>query len=57
MFALKDACDIILQRLEPIKNMMATSGYTWEELITQAYLRRVPLSATGFATFDSVLNI
>ncbi|XP_023954191.2 xanthine dehydrogenase-like [Bicyclus anynana] len=42
-FATKKACEIILDRLNPIK---AKGSYTWEELITKAYEDGVDLQAT-----------
>ncbi|GMG24023.1 unnamed protein product [Ambrosiozyma monospora] len=46
--ALKDACDKLNNRLQPIKDMLKDKDYTWEQLIKTAYLERVSLSATGF---------
>ncbi|XP_041418512.1 xanthine dehydrogenase/oxidase isoform X1 [Xenopus laevis] len=44
--AILNACQIILQRLEPYKN--SNPDGSWESWISAAYLDRVSLSATGF---------
>ncbi|KAK3744401.1 hypothetical protein QZH41_012163 [Actinostola sp. cb2023] len=44
--AVKDACDKILQRLEPYK--ASNPNGTWEDWVLSAYLNHVNLSATGF---------
>lgn len=49
--ALKDACMKLNKRLKPVKDAITKEKgdkWTWEELITKAYLDRVSLSATGF---------
>ena len=49
--ALKDACVKLNKRLQPVKEALTREKgdkWTWEELITKAYLDRVSLSATGF---------
>ncbi|KHJ97695.1 putative xanthine dehydrogenase, molybdopterin binding subunit [Oesophagostomum dentatum] len=46
--AVQDACRQLLQRLDPFRK--ANPRGTWEEWVEQAYMERVPLSATGFAT-------
>lgn len=48
--ALKNACEKLNARLEPVKKELDAENpkWTWEELVKQAYLDRVSLSATGF---------
>ncbi|VEU22582.1 DEKNAAC103329 [Brettanomyces naardenensis] len=50
--ALKDACEKLNRRLGPVKKVLDSEKgegkWTWEQLITAAYLERVSLSATGF---------
>uniref|UniRef100_A0A0N5AMQ3 xanthine dehydrogenase n=1 Tax=Syphacia muris TaxID=451379 RepID=A0A0N5AMQ3_9BILA len=49
--AVKDACDKINQRLQPIKD--AHPDYTWEQIVEKAYLSRVPLFSSGFGIIHS----
>lgn len=43
-FAIKKACEILLERFKPIKEKM--EKYSWEELINQAYAANVDLQAS-----------
>ncbi|XP_035266263.1 aldehyde oxidase 5 [Anguilla anguilla] len=44
--AVKDACEKLMKRLEPI--MREYPKYTWPQWILEAYCQRISLSATGF---------
>uniref|UniRef100_H2YV29 Xanthine dehydrogenase/oxidase n=1 Tax=Ciona savignyi TaxID=51511 RepID=H2YV29_CIOSA len=44
--AVKNACEKILTRLEPLKNQ--NPKMSWVEITMKAYLERISLSATGF---------
>ncbi|KAJ8282636.1 hypothetical protein COCON_G00051550 [Conger conger] len=44
--AVKDACETLRRRLEPI--IQANPSGTWESWINKAYFERIGLSATGF---------
>ncbi|CAL8074582.1 unnamed protein product [Orchesella dallaii] len=44
--AVMNACEELLARIQPYKQK--NPGATWEEIVTQAYMDRVSLSATGF---------
>lgn len=44
--AVLNACQIIMQRLEPVKQSNPTG--TWKDWIMAAYFQRISLSATGF---------
>nr|QPF77598.1 aldehyde oxidase 1 [Galleria mellonella] len=50
-YATMKACEIILQRLEPIKQKLGK--YTWEELIREAHISHVDLQASYFYTTAS----
>ncbi|MDZ5621817.1 xanthine dehydrogenase molybdopterin binding subunit [Nocardioides sp. HM23] len=45
--AVKDACDQILARLEPVRDRLGPTA-TWEEMVTDAYFHRIQLWAAGF---------
>jgi xanthine dehydrogenase large subunit len=45
--AVKDACDQILARLEPVRDRLGPSA-SWEEAVTDAYFHRIQLWAAGF---------
>ena len=45
--AVKDACDQILARLEPVRDRLGPSA-SWEEVVTDAYFHRIQLWAAGF---------
>uniref|UniRef100_A0A914HVF7 Dolichyl-diphosphooligosaccharide--protein glycosyltransferase subunit 2 n=1 Tax=Globodera rostochiensis TaxID=31243 RepID=A0A914HVF7_GLORO len=47
--AVKNACEIILKRLEPLRKELPNES-TWKDLVMHAYINRVQLSVTGFAT-------
>ncbi|XP_077967155.1 xanthine dehydrogenase/oxidase-like isoform X1 [Styela clava] len=44
--AIKEACDKIMSRLQPLRK--SHPNITWVELINKAYMERISLSATGF---------
>ncbi|XP_053405175.1 xanthine dehydrogenase/oxidase-like [Mercenaria mercenaria] len=44
--AVKDACETLNKRLNPLKDAMP--GVPWEKLIFTAFFKRIQLSATGF---------
>ncbi|XP_069810295.1 xanthine dehydrogenase/oxidase isoform X2 [Dendropsophus ebraccatus] len=50
--AIYNACQILLQRLEPYKK--SNPSGTWENWIRSAYEDRVSLSATGFYRIDGI---
>merc|ERR1711862_591759 len=50
--AVKNACDKIVERLAPFKEKYPE--YTWEKLVSAAYLERVDLSAHGFYATPNV---
>ncbi|KAE8580256.1 hypothetical protein XENTR_v10024375 [Xenopus tropicalis] len=53
--AVKNACEILMQRLLPIRSKNPKSS--WKEWVTEAYMQSVSLSATGFCrSFDRELN-
>ncbi|XP_047998047.1 xanthine dehydrogenase-like [Leguminivora glycinivorella] len=49
-FATKKACDILMERLKPIKDKM--EKYSWQDLINQAYGAGVDLQASYTYTFN-----
>ncbi|KPP66148.1 aldehyde oxidase-like, partial [Scleropages formosus] len=44
--AVKDACEKLMKRLEPV--MKAYPKWTWSQWIVEAYCQKISLSATGF---------
>ncbi|KAG7463843.1 hypothetical protein MATL_G00180940 [Megalops atlanticus] len=44
--AVKDACEKLMKRLEPV--IKEYPKHTWAQLIVEAYCQRISLSATGF---------
>ncbi|XP_036420186.1 aldehyde oxidase 5 [Colossoma macropomum] len=44
--AVKNACEKLMGRLEPIKKK--NPEYTWKKLVVEAYCQKISLSATGF---------
>ncbi|XP_048090843.1 aldehyde oxidase 5 isoform X1 [Alosa alosa] len=44
--AVKDACETLMNRLEPV--MQKHPNYSWPQLIVEAYCQKISLSATGF---------
>ncbi|MFH4973423.1 hypothetical protein AB6A40_000132 [Gnathostoma spinigerum] len=49
--AVKNACECLNERLEPVKQLKPNG--TWDEWILEAYNQRIQLFATGFATIHS----
>ena len=45
--AVKDACDQILARLEPVRDRLGPTA-SWEDVVTDAYFHRIQLWAAGF---------
>ncbi len=45
--AVKDACDQILSRLEPVRDRLGPAA-PWEDVVTDAYFHRIQLWAAGF---------
>ncbi|KAL3069241.1 hypothetical protein niasHT_034471 [Heterodera trifolii] len=50
--AVKNACEILLKRLEPLRSELPKEA-SWKDLVMHAYSNRVQLSATGFAIIHS----
>ncbi|XP_052796835.1 xanthine dehydrogenase/oxidase-like isoform X2 [Mya arenaria] len=48
--AVKIACETLIERLKPVRETMTDAP--WEKLIQAAFVKRVPLSATGFNMVD-----
>uniref|UniRef100_A0A8C7UWJ4 Aldehyde oxidase 6 n=1 Tax=Oncorhynchus mykiss TaxID=8022 RepID=A0A8C7UWJ4_ONCMY len=44
--AVKDACEILYQRLEPVRKQNPEG--TWQTWVTSAFIQRISLSATGY---------
>ncbi|XP_039267086.2 xanthine dehydrogenase/oxidase-like isoform X1 [Styela clava] len=53
--AVKEACEKIMKRMEPLRKSNPNIG--WEELVEKAYLKRISLSATGFYKVPGLTNV